>query len=296
MLSQSELTSLQKLINDETNSFEDLKTWCISILSKSIYFKVNLTLSILIRDQQLSLSQEISSFYILYCLSEKDREKGFYFFPSLVFDILKETKIKKKKIFLFELLKNKITNNKITIKEYIDHIEQLENNKKIEDDINLEILKLNNNKEQFSKKDLNINPIIYEKKIIDDKINKKDNHIQLTSEEPQFYFFKSNYMSYYESSASLFKNEPYWIFPMLKHNFIWENNTFDKISFLLNQVLSNTPLTNEDNKFIITTVSKNPNIIKNINFTPEQMMSLIEKDEALSFEILIAICRVSLNE
>ena len=83
---------------------------------------------------------------------------------------------------------------------------------------------------------------------------------------------------------------------MLKHNFIWENNTFDKISFLLNQVLSNTPLTNEDNKFIITTVSKNPNIIKNINFTPEQMMSLIEKDEALSFEILIAICRVSLNE
>ena len=44
MLSQSELTSLQKLINDETNSFEDLKTWCISILSKSIYFKVNLTL------------------------------------------------------------------------------------------------------------------------------------------------------------------------------------------------------------------------------------------------------------
>ncbi len=297
MLSQSELTSLQKLINDETNSFEDLKTWCISILSKSIYFKVNLTLSILIRDQQLSLSQEISSFYILYCLSEKDREKGFYFFPSLVFDILKETKIKKKKIFLFELLKNKITNNKIKIKDYINYTEQFKNNKKLEDDINLEIIKLTNNKEELLGKDLYLNPMIHEKKITDKKINDiNNNNIQLTSEEPLFYFFKSNYMSYYESSTNLFRNEPYWIFPMLKHNFIWENNTYDKISFLLNQLLSNTPLTNEDCKYIITTFSKNPNIIKNINFTPDQMMSLIEKNESLSFEILAVICRVCLNE
>ena len=296
MLSQSELTSLQKIINDDTKSFEDLKTFSNSFFSKSIHYKVGITLGMLIRDHQLSLSQEISSFYILYCLSENEREKGFNTLNSLIIDILKETKINTKKIFLFELLKNKITNNKIKIKDYIKYTEQLKNNKKLEDDINLEIIKLSNNKEKILKKDLYLNPMIHEKKITDKKINDINNNVQLTSEEPLFYFFKSNYMSYYDSSTNLFRNEPYWIFPMLKHNFIWENNTYDKISFLLNQLLSNTPLSNEDCKYIITTVSKNPNIIKNINFTPDQMMILIEKNESLSFEILVVICRVCLNE
>ena len=297
MLSQSELTSLQKIINDDTKSFEDLKIFSNSFFNKSIHYKVGITLSILIKDNQLSLSQEISSFYILYCLSEDEREKGFFPLNSLIIDILKETKIKTKRIFLFELLKNKITNNKIKIKDYINYTEQFKNNKKLEDDINLEIIKLSNNKEKILEKDLYLNPMIHEKKITDKKINDiNNNNVQLTSEEPLFYFFKSNYMSYYESSTNLFRNEPYWIFPMLKHNFIWENNTYDKISFLLNQLLSNTPLTNEDCKYIITTFSKNPNIIKNINFTPDQMMSLIEKNESLSFEILAVICRVCLNE
>ena len=296
MLSQSELTSLQKIINDDTKSFEDLKTFSNSFFSKSIHYKVGITLGMLIRDHQLSLSQEISSFYILYCLSENEREKGFNTLNSLIIDILKETKINTKKIFLFELLKNKITNNKIKIKDYIKYTEQLKNNKKLEDDINLEIIKISNNKEKILKKDLYLNPMIHEKKITDKKINDINNNVQLTSEEPLFYFFKSNYMSYYDSSTNLFRNEPFWIFPMLKHNFIWENNTYDKISFLLNQLLSNTPLSNEDCKYIITTVSKNPNIIKNINFTPDQMMILIEKNESLSFEILVVICRVCLNE
>ena len=296
MLSQSELTTLQKLINDETMTFEDLKKSCQPFLDNSFIFKVGLTLSMLIRDHQLSFSQEISSFYILYCLSEKEKDKGYYSITSLVIDILKETKSKTKKIFLIELLQNKIKNQKMKIKEYKEYVEQLENNKKLEEEINLEILKLNKDKVKFLQKDLYMNPILYEKKIIDIKKNDTKNNIQLTSEEPFFHYFKSNYMSYYDSSVIIFKNEPYWIFPMLNHNYIWENNTYDKISFLLNQILSNTPLTKEDNKFIITTVNKNPNIIKNINFTPEQMMCLIEKDESLSFEILVVVCKVSLNE
>ena len=296
MLSQSELTTLQKLINDETMTFEDLKKNCQPFLDNSFIAKVALTLSMLIRDHQLSFSQEISSFYILYCLSEKEKDKGYYSFISLVIDILKETKLKTKKIFLIELLQNKIKNNKMKIKEYKEYVEQLENNKKLEEEINLEILKLNKDKVKFLQKDLYMNPILYEKKIIDIKKNDTKNNIQLTSEEPFFHYFKSNYMSYYDSSVKIFKNEPYWIFPMLNHNYIWENNTYDKISFLLNQILANTPLTKEDNKYIIATVNKNPNIIKNINFTPEQMMCLIEKDESLSFEILVVICKVSLNE
>lgn len=295
MLSQSELTILQELINDENMTFEDLKTKCQPFLDNSFIFKVGLTLSILIRDNQLSFSQEISSFYILYCLSEKERYKG-YSITSLVIDILKETKLKTKKIFLIELLQNKITNNKMKIKEYKEYVEQLENDKKLEDEINLEILKINKEKVTFMQNDLYMSPILYEKKIIDIKKNAQKNDIQLTSEDPFFNCFKSNYMSCYDSSMNFFKNEPCWIFPMLNHNYIWENNTYDKISFLLNQILSDTPLTKEDNKYIITTVNKNPNIIKNINFSPDQMMRLIEKDESLSFEILVVVCKVSLNE
>ena len=106
------------------------------------------------------------------------------------------------------------------------------------------------------------------------------------------------YMSIFDSSFmnKIFINEPCWLIPMFKHNYVWENNTYDKISFLLNEILSNTPLTKEDNQYIVTTVSKNPNIIKNINFTPDQMMSLIEKDDILAFNILVVVCKISLNE
>ena len=87
-----------------------------------------------------------------------------------------------------------------------------------------------------------------------------------------------------------------WINPGLKHNFIWENNCFEKIRYLINQILYNYSITNEEINYIISTINKKPNIIKNIYLTPEQMMELIEKNESLSFEILLIICKTSLNE
>ena len=104
-------------------------------------------------------------------------------------------------------------------------------------------------------------------------------------------------MSYYPfKSREIYKNEIKWILPRLKHNFIWENNCNDKIRFLLNQILEDCPVTNEEISYIITTIKKKPNTIKDINFTPKLMMELIEKDESLSFEILSVVCKISLNE
>ena len=73
------------------------------------------------------------------------------------------------------------------------------------------------------------------------------------------------------------------------------NNIFKDLSNVHIQI-NNTPLTKEENKYIISSINKNQNIIKCINFTPNKMMCLIEKDESLSFEILSIICRTSLNE
>ena len=296
MLSQNELASLQNLISDDSKSFEDLKALLNSTFDKSIHFKIILTLNILIRDNQLNLSQEISSFFILYCLS--NIEKNFSYFTSLAIDILKETKIKIKRIFLYELLNNTMQNHQMKIKDYIRNLEKNENLKNIEENINLNIQEMIKKLDNKKKSDIYMTPIVY----IENNNKNINNYIlQLNSEKSLFNLYKSNYMSYYpftynESSNNLFKAEPIWLFPMFKHNFIWENNTYDKISYLLNQILSNNPLTKEENKYIISSITKNPNIIKNINFTPNQMMNLIEKDEALSFEILVIICKISLNE
>ena len=91
-------------------------------------------------------------------------------------------------------------------------------------------------------------------------------------------------------------DELIFILPYLKHNFIWENNCFDKIRYLINQILDNGSITNDEIDYIISSIKKKPNIIKNVNLTPQQMMELIEKDESLSFEILAIICKTSLNE
>jgi hypothetical protein len=228
-------------------------------------------------------------------LSEK--EKGFSPYESVVIDILKETKIKSKKIFLIDYLKNNILNTEMKIKDYIKFNEKNDNNRNIEEEINIITKKYNKEDKLNINNDLLINPLVQEKSIIENKIN-NNNFSKLTSQEKFFDFLEPNYMSYYPSRSNeiLFNNELKWILPMLEHNFIWENTTFEKVNFLLNKILNNTPLTKDENKYIISSISKNPNLIKQINFSPNKMMFLIEKDESLSFEILSIICKISLNE
>ena len=292
MLSSNELENLQNLLKDDNKTFDDLKNSFYTLFDKSIHFKVGLTLSFLIKDHQLNLFQELSAFYILYILS--DKEKGFSPFQSLAFDVMKETNIKSKKIFLIDFLKNNIRNTDNKIKDYFIQNEKNENNNNIDEEIkNIELLKNN-----IKINDFLINSVVSEKNIIDNKINNNFNINQLSPDEKVIHILEPNYMSYYplNSNRLLLNNELNWILPMLQHNFIWENSTYEKVKLLLNQLLNNTPLTKDEMKYIISAIKKNPNIIKQINFSPNQMMQLIEKDESLSFEILSIICKISLNE
>ena len=295
MLSSNDLLNIQNLINNEAITFDEVISKITSTFDTSKYFKICMTLEILIKDHQLNLFQEIVAFYILYYLNKE--EKGYTTFSSLVLKILKETRNKEKKIILINLMENKMNNLQIKINDYIKMIE----NYKIDENIDKEINNIinegytheNNNKDNYL-----ISPIVPEKGLKDNKISLTNNIKKFASDENNLKYIESNYMSYYPLHLKeiIFKNELIWIIPGLKHNFIWENNCFEKIRYLINQILDDNSITNEEINYIISSINKRPNIIKNINLTPEQMMQLIEKDESLSSEILLIICKISLNE
>ena len=295
MLSVNDLSNVQNLIDDETITFDELITKFTSNFDNSKYFKICMTLEILIKDHQLNLFQEIVAFYILYYLSKE--EKGYSNFTSLVLKILKETKNKEKKIILLNLMEDKITNTQIKIIDYIKMIENIKIDKNIDKEINNIINEgythENNNKDLYL-----INPTVSEKKLSDNILIKQNDIQKYSSDKNNLKYIEPNYMLYYpfNSKEFIFPNELICIIPFLKHNFIWENNCFDKIRYLINQILDNGSITNDEVNYIISSLKKKPNIVRNINLTPQQMMELIEKDEFLSFEILAIICKTSLNE
>ena len=121
MLSSNDLSNIQNLISDKTITFDELISKFTSIFDSSKYFKISMTLEILIKERQLNLFQEIASFYILYYLNKE--EKGYSTFTSLVLKILKETRNKEKKIILINLLEEKLNNLQIKIVDYIKMVE-----------------------------------------------------------------------------------------------------------------------------------------------------------------------------
>ena len=285
MLSSNELSIIQNLISDESLTFEELISKFTSIYDSSKYFIISMTLEILIIDHQLTLFQEITAFYILYYLSKE--KKGYSNFSSLVNNILNETKTKVIKIILTNFLNNNLNDLHIKIVDYIKKIaENKINNLKIEGNT------------QENKNFSFINPLIYEKQHHDNRDINKKNLKEHISDKINFKYTEPNYMSFYPilSNNIIFHNELKWILPGLKHNFIWENNCFDKIRYLINQILDNGAITTDEKNYVISSIKKKPNIINNINLTPKRMMELIEKDESLSFELLLIVCKTSLNE
>ena len=133
MLSSNDLLNIQNLINNEAITFDEVISKITSTFDTSKYFKICMTLEILIKDHQLNLFQEIVAFYILYYLNKE--EKGYTTFSSLVLKILKETRNKEKKIILINLMENKMNNLQIKINDYIKMIE----NYKIDENIDKEI-------------------------------------------------------------------------------------------------------------------------------------------------------------
>ena len=294
MLSSNELSNIYNLISDESITFEELISKFNTIFDSSKYFMISMTLEILIKDHHLNIFQEISSFFILYYLNKE--QKGYSTFNALAIFILNETKVKALKILLINLLQNNFNDIKVKIIEYIKILEKY----KYFENIEKEIKNLKN--EGYTHENINrnyfaLNPIINEKKLKDYKEINNSNIKEYFLNKKNNNYSEIDYISYYPYPKDfIFNNELKWIIPGLKHNFIWENNCFDKIRYLINQILDNGVPTKEDINYIISTIKKKPNIIQIINLTPKQMMELIEKDESLSFEILLVICKTSLNE
>ena len=80
-------------------------------------------------------------------------------------------------------------------------------------------------------KDGKIRPVIYdEKNIISKNVNNSPNfdlvdiinNNQLNSAILTLNYYKTNYMTYSPIYNELLPEEPMWLLPSLKHNFLWE--------------------------------------------------------------------------
>ena len=116
---------------------------------------------------------------------------------------------------------------------------------------------------------------------------------KMSPEELNFDSIEPNFLTYYPNSNNqFFQEEPMWILPTLKYDFIWDFTMApiqDTLSNLLNKPLKNKTLNEEQFNFILETIEENPNILKEIGFKPENLFELIEKNENLATEILYKI-------
>ena len=294
MLSQSELTTLYNIISDETKSFELISETFQKTYSKSEQFKIGITLWFLIKDNLLNLSQRLSSFYILYDMYRNEKLQSIPFIP-IVLQTLNETKNKIEQKFLIDFIENKIEYSKTQINTYIEDTEK---------NININIPNLEdywkNYKNQTEKINKIINdwmrPIIYEKK--ENKNNKLYNLNQLTPIEVSMNYFEPNYMSFYPNiNYPFYEDEPLWIIPSLKHNFIYDfylTKEKDSISNILFKPFNNQIINQKEIDFIMNILNDNPNILSEINFNSEKFMLLIEKNDSFAFNILLKISNTNL--
>ena len=294
MLSQSELTTLYNIISDETKTFELISETFQKTYSKSEQFKIGITLWFLIKDNLLNLSQRLSSFYILYDMYRNEKLQSIPFIP-IVLQTLNETKNKIEQKFLTDFIENKIEYSKTQINTYIEDIEK---------NININIPNLEdywkNYKNQTEKINKIINdwmrPIIYEKK--ENKNNKLYNLNQLTPIEVSMNYFEPNYMSFYPNiNYPFYEDEPLWIIPTLKHNFIYDfylTKEKDSISNILFKPFNNQIINQNEIDFIMNILNDNPNILSEINFNSEKFMLLIEKNDSFAFNILLKISNTNL--
>ena len=294
MLSQSELTTLYNIISDETKTFELISETFQKTYSKSEQFKIGITLWFLIKDNLLNLSQRLSSFYILYDMYRNEKLQSIPFIP-IVLQTLNETKNKIEQKFLIDFIENKIEYSKTQINTYIEDIEK---------NININIPNLEdywkNYKNQTEKINKIINdwmrPIIYEKK--ENKNNKLYNLNQLTPIEVSMNYFEPNYMSFYPNiNYPFYEDEPLWIIPTLKHNFIYDfylTKEKDSISNILFKPFNNQIINQNEIDFIMNILNDNPNILSEINFNCEKFMLLIEKNDSSAFNILLKISNTNL--
>lgn len=144
-----------------------------------------------------------------------------------------------------------------------------------------------------------VRPVIYDK----EEMNKNKNievlppfnFSQLTPEETSFNYFEPNYLTLYpNSSYPFYEDEPLWIMPTMKYDFIWDftmSPEQDTVASILNKPLNNKTITEEQIKYVLDIIAENPKILVEIQFTPDNLWKLIEKNHTLATDIFLKISK-----
>ena len=308
MLSQNELSTLHQIISDDSKTFESIADNFQQSFKKLEQFKVGLSLWIMIKENLLNLSQRLASFYIIYDMYKQEDSKTTPFVP-LFLECLEKSTINIEKKMLKDLIEFNSSSSKITIREYIENGKNLENIEIPETEMEQYWRMHDAHKEKCIQENNDwISPVLY-----DNSENENSNSInndvtqneksqenmpvfdisKMSPEELNFDSFEPNFLTYYPNSNQQFYNEePMWILPTLKYDFIWDFTMApiqDTLSNLLNKPLINKSLNEEQFNFIIETIEENPNILKEIGFKPTNLFDLIEKNESLATEIFFRL-------
>ena len=308
MLSQADLSTLNEIVSDETKTFENISQSFQNSFQKFEQFKVGLSLWIMIKQNLLNLSQRLASFYIIYDMYKQEDSKTTPFIP-LFLECLEKSNINIEKKMLKDLIEFNTFQTKITVKEYIEAGRNLENINIPESELKQYWRMHESHKEKcIPENDDFISPVIYDNTEMD--INNNNNNdvtlninnpekmpafdiSKMSPEELNFDNIEPNFLTYYPNSNSQFYNdEPMWILPTLKYDFIWDFTMApiqDTLSNLLNKPMKNKPLNEEQFNFIIDTIEENPDILKEIGFKPANLFELIEKNANLATQILFKV-------
>ena len=314
MLNQSELTTLHQIVSDDTKTFESIAQLFQEKFEKFEQFKVGLSLWIMIKQNLLSLSQRLASFYIIYDMYKQEDSKTTPFIP-LFLECLEKSTINIEKKMLKDLIEFNSFSTKITVREFIENGKNMDNINIPENDLKQYWRMHESHKDKCIQENTDfISPVLYDNTDldIDNNLDNKDiinndvtQNVQnqenmpifdiskMSPEELNFDTIEPNFLTYYPNSNNqFFQDEPMWILPTLKYDFIWDFTMApvqDTLSNLLNKPLKNKTLNEEQFNFIIETFEENPNILKEIGFKPDNLFELIEKNENLATEILYKV-------
>ena len=236
MLSSNELSNLYKIISDDNQTFESISNSFGELFQESDHMKIIMSLHILIKDNLFNTTQRIISFYILYLMKSKFNFEISPFLP-LILETIQKTNHNSEQNFLIDFLNNQIDYINTTVKHFVN-----DNTKKINNQ-NIQYLQLLYKKYQIEKGIFGASPkifdlsryVLYDRK--KSEIKNLDNHknIQLENylsakDEINLNYSNANYISFCPKldNKKFLDNEPVWIMPNLKHNFIWEKESQNK--------------------------------------------------------------------
>ena len=227
MLSQDNLSMLYKLISDEKQTFEAISEKFNFFFDQDLKDKAVTTILILLEDNLLNIHQRIISYYIFYYMAKTEKFE-INPFLSTILEKLRSSNDENEQNFLIDCLCRQINYVNMTIDKYL-------NDKTKKQRINTTQIRMQWDKyykEMLKQKNINVNkdnkirPIIYDRKKVDNiNINNPNDYLLGNvnyRNDLNINYLKNDYFSVYPVNNGFLANEPIWLFPYLKHNFLWD--------------------------------------------------------------------------